>query len=259
MPVDDPVPPKLFPVDVPFPVPLPVLLCPELLFPNPSQEEKPELLDPLLLEVPVDPEDKPRPEELLTFVVGLFKLDPLEPKLEPKLEPVDPEDDPVVDELLPVELRLGFNPVEPKLEVPPPADPILFNPDPVELLDPDEKMDELEEPVPLFNPDPVELLDPDEKMDELEEPVPLLNADPVELLDPDEKMDELEEPVPVDPCLFNPDPVELLDPDEKMDELEEPVPAVPDPVELLDLDGNKDDPKLVPVEPRFGTKPGLLG
>lgn len=167
------------PVDVPFPVPLPVLLCPELLFPNPSQENA-EPLDPLLLMDPVDPEDKPRPEELFTFVVGLFKL-------EPKLEPVDPEDDPMADELLPVELRLGFNPVEPKFEVPPPVDPI------------------------LFSPDPVELLDPDEKMDELEEPVPLLNADPLELLEPGEKIDELEEPVPVDPSLFNPDPVELLD------------------------------------------------
>lgn len=52
---DDLLPP-LFPVDDPLPVPLSVLLCPELLFRN---QEYPELVGPLLFVDPVDPEDDP--------------------------------------------------------------------------------------------------------------------------------------------------------------------------------------------------------
>lgn len=161
------------PLDGPFPVPLPDLLCDELLLPNPNQES-PEV--PLLVEL----ED----EEFFTFAVGLLELVPLELKF--GLNPVVPEDDRGVDEPFPISVGL-FEPVtlEPILGFDP-VDPGLLYPNPLELLDPDEKRDVLEDPTPLDTG--------------------LLNTDPVELLNPVDNRLEPEEPVPVDPGLLNVDP-----------------------------------------------------
>lgn len=154
----DPVPPFPLPGYV-FPGTLPVLLCPVLLLPRPSQLKDDDVVLPAepLDSLDADDEPSPRPGELFPLEVGLFELIP--PDTWFKLDPNDIDDDPKVDELLP--LSAGFIepvPVEPRLdpndpmfEKIPPVDVGLFTPEPTPArlgLDTDCCKVELNDPAP---------------------------------------------------------------------------------------------------------------